>query len=82
MSSWTKLRHYAGLLEADMDRARLEDAGIPVLVQGPVTGVFGPGFAGPTPQGVTLLVPGELREEARELLDLDDVDGNRPPGED
>ena len=40
-------------------RRWLEAAGIPVLVKGEEAGIWGPGFAGPTSQGITLLVATE-----------------------
>lgn len=65
---WVEIGSYAGHFDADIDRALLETADIPVLVKGASTGVFGPGFAGPTAEGVRLFVPGSLLERAREVL--------------
>lgn len=72
MNGWVPLKHYATLIEAEMDQHMLEGYGIPVMRKGPLTGAFGPGFAGPTPQGVTLLVPTDRADEARELVSDDD----------
>jgi len=55
--------------EADMARQQLEDAGIPVLVKALQGGMFGPGFLGPLPGGVTLHVPSPDFERAKDLLD-------------
>lgn len=71
MKEWVKLKQYAALFEAEMDQQLLEQSGIPVLVKGPITGVFGPGFAGATVEGVTLLVPDDQVDAARELLGAD-----------
>jgi hypothetical protein len=65
------LKEYFGLGEADLDIGLLEGAGIPVLVKGPPTGIFGPGFAGPTADGVTVLVPEECLTAARQVLGLE-----------
>lgn len=72
MSGWVRFREYAASFEAELDRQALEQAGIPVMLNGPVTGVFGPGFAGPTANGVTLLVPADHVEDARDLLGDDE----------
>lgn len=72
MKEWVAVKHYAALFEAEMDQQLLEQSGIPVLLKGPITGVFGPGFAGPTAQGVTLLVPDDQVDAAGELLSDDD----------
>jgi hypothetical protein len=65
---WVQLASYAGLVDADIDRAILEGAGILVLVKGPLTGAFGPGFAGATMHGVQLFVPDDALEHARTVL--------------
>lgn len=69
-AGWVTLATYPAPIGAEMDKAILEEEGIPVLVKGPVTGIFGPGFAGPTSQGATLLVPAAWLDTARELLGL------------
>jgi hypothetical protein len=68
MSDWKTLKEYAMMFEAELDKGLLEQSDIPVLLKGPLTGAFGPGFAGATAQGVTLLVPGDRYDEALELL--------------
>lgn len=65
---WVELGWYAGLFAADVDRALLESAGIPVLVKSSATGLFGPGFSGATTEGVRLYVPSRRLEDARSLL--------------
>lgn len=66
---WAVLRNYPAQYEADLAIAVLKGAGIPVMTRGPLTGAFGPSFAGPTVQGVTVFVPSDCLEEARALLD-------------
>lgn len=73
MSDWVPVREYGALFQAELDQQLLEQAGIPVLLKGPITGAFGPGFSGPTAQGVTLLVPDDRRDAAVELLHDDDT---------
>lgn len=65
---WVELGWYSGLFDADVDRAILESAGIPVLVKSSATGLFGPGFSGSTTEGVRLFVPSHNLDEARSLL--------------
>ena len=59
-------------MEAELDAQLLQEANIPVLLKGPPTGVFGPGFAGATAYGVRLFVPASLEQDARDVLDRDD----------
>lgn len=66
-SQWQLLRSYPSLVEAEFDKERLEEAGIPVLVKGPESGIFGPGFSGPSAFGVDLMVPRERVAAAREI---------------
>ena len=68
--NWVQLREYAGRLEADIDIALLQQAGIPVVVKGPSAGIFGPGFAGPTAAGVRVYVRAEHLVEAIQTLGL------------
>jgi len=65
---WVVLRNYPAQYEADLAISMLKSAGIPVMTRGPLTGAFGPAFAGPTVQGVTILVPSDCLEEASELI--------------
>lgn len=68
---WVPLASYAARFEIELPVKHLEKAGIPVVVKGEEAGIWGPGFAGPTSQGITLLVPKERQEEARDLLELE-----------
>lgn len=65
---WTPVESYGARYEVELPVQRLEAAGIPVLVKGEEAGIWGPGFAGPTSRGITLLVPADRREEALKLL--------------
>lgn len=76
MSDWVAVKEYAALFMAELDKQMIELSGIPVMLKGPLTGAFGPGFAGPTTQGVTLLVPEPHYEAAAELLGESDADSS------
>jgi hypothetical protein len=67
-TAWRPVASYGALFEAELPRQHLENAEIPVLLKGVEAGIWGPGFAGPTSRGITLLVPEDRLEEARELL--------------
>src|SRR5437773_134974 len=70
MSDWMKAREYGTRLEAEIARARIESADIPVLIMSHEgTGVFGAGFQGSVPTGVELHVPTERLAEVRAILD-------------
>lgn len=69
---WIPIAEFGTTYEAEIAEGILRDAGIPVLVRGPEIGIFGPGFAGPTSRGVTLLVPAEMLDQARELIEPDE----------
>ena len=66
--TWQTLRNYPNRVEAEFDQERLQQAGIPVLLQGPEAGIFGGGFSGASPFGVELSVPDNRVEEARALI--------------
>jgi len=68
-AEWVKLATFGSGLEADIVRARLEEADIPVQLRGQHIGLFGPSFQGPMPGGVDMYVPSPELEHARELLD-------------
>ncbi len=67
---WVLLKEYSGRFEADLDLGLLEGLEIPVVVQGPPSGIFGPGFAGPTAVGVRVLVRQEDLDKARETVGI------------
>jgi hypothetical protein len=68
-AGWIKLATFGSGFEADMVRARPEEADIPVQLRGQQPGAFGPSFQGPVPGGIDLYVPSPEVEHARELLD-------------
>jgi len=77
---WSKAAIFAAATEAELARQQLEAEGIPVALLNDQTGIFGPGFAGPSALGVTVLVPEELLTEARELIaDLMEAFGGEAP---
>jgi len=69
--AWQFVAEFGAGYEADLATSLLEGAGIPVLRKGPDTGIFGPGFAGPTALGVQLFVPRSRLEEAQSVLHAD-----------
>lgn len=68
MSEWVTVREFATRLEAEVARARLESADIPVTITAHEAGAFGPGFQGMVPSGVELRVPRERVAAARVLV--------------
>ena len=66
---WVMVRSCATGLEADMVLSQLEEAGIPAWARTDSHGLFGPGFLGPSPQGVGVMVPAEAVDAAREIVD-------------
>jgi hypothetical protein len=81
---WRKAVVFAAEPAAELARQQLEAAGIPVAVLNDQTGIFGPGFAGASHLGVTVLVPADRLEEARELLEdfVENFGGDTPMGGD
>lgn len=79
---WVLLTRVNAGYEADIIVEQLKAAGIPALVRGPVAGIFGFGFSGPTPQGAAIHVPSDSLDAARQILEegspeLDD-EGDTP----
>ncbi len=68
-NAWKLLASFDFGYEVDFAEATLAGAGIPVVVKGREAGIWGPGFAGPSSQGLSVWVPAERIAEARELLD-------------
>lgn len=71
---WRKAAVFAAEPEAELARQQLETARIPVILMSDRTGIFGPGFVGSSHLGITVVVPADLLEEARELIQ-DLIDG-------
>jgi hypothetical protein len=68
-NKWVELTSCQQLYQAEMLAQILGDAGIPTLAQGPQAGVFGYGFGASTPQGISLRVPADRLDQAREILE-------------
>ena len=68
-TDWALLASFDFGYEADFAESAIAAAGIPVVVKGREAGIWGPGFAGPSSQGLSLWVPKTCLKEARELLD-------------
>lgn len=73
-TSWARLMEFSTGFEADVARATLADAEIPVLLQGQQPGIFGAGFQGVQPGGITLFVPQTALDRARIVLGLEEED--------
>jgi len=69
IAHWVEVASFSTGLEADIARATLEEAGIPVQVRNGRAGLFGLTFQGFLPGGITLEVPSPELERARDLLD-------------
>jgi Putative prokaryotic signal transducing protein len=67
-AEWVKLATFGSGLEADIARARLEEADIPVQLRGHHVGTHGHSFQGPVLGGVDLYVPSPEVENALQLL--------------
>ena len=65
---WEAVITYTTTFEADVAKTALEQAEIPVLVKGADVGMFGGAFSGPTAHGVTIYVPADRLEEARDIV--------------
>ena len=69
-SRWVKVRVLPSRLYGEQMKDILEQEGIPSLLKGEDVGVFGPGAGyGTSVLGVTLWVPEEFKERARELVE-------------
>lgn len=72
---WAVLHTYPSGFEADLVIARLEAEAIPaVRDDNDMVGIVGFGFQGATSRGVTVRVPEEALEDAREILAEDAED--------
>ncbi len=66
-AGWVVLATFAARWESDLLVETLRAARIPVLVDGPDPGLFGPGFSGGFSPGVRVKVPVEFLERAKEI---------------
>ncbi len=69
-AEWVVVGTFGSVLDADFARQLLDAEGIPVLVKSDASGLFGAGFGGFLPAGVTLFVPSPEAVRAAELLDV------------
>lgn len=67
-ADWTLVSTFSYGHEVDFAEATLVEAGIPVLVKGREAGIWGPGFAGASSQGLSIWVPEHRLSDARDLL--------------
>ena len=81
-ASFVKFASYGSVFDAEIDRATLEDAGIPAIVRSNHPGVHGAGFHGMYIGGVELLVPDVALDEVRALLGDPDEDAVGEAAED
>jgi hypothetical protein len=65
---WVLLREFDTRIMADIAAEQLRASGIPVQIQDPSIGLFGPGFAGGSVHGVRLYVPTSRAAAAMELI--------------
>lgn len=72
-SSWALYGTFEFGYQVDLAEATLSEAGIPVLVKGREAGIWGPGFAGASSQGLSVWVPTERLQEAREVVGPGDL---------
>jgi hypothetical protein len=69
MNQWVKLASYPTVFAAERAKATLDSAGIPALLQSHGgSGVFGPGFQGSVPGGVTIQVQEQDLDRAWTLV--------------
>ncbi|MCL7963740.1 MAG: hypothetical protein M8860_12925 [marine benthic group bacterium] len=88
-SGWIVLAEFGARWEAELLVGALRAAKIPVLIDGPDTALFGPGFSGGFAPGVVVRVPREFSEHAEEIrsvfdsgpyIPLDDPDNDDEAG--
>ena len=68
MADWVKVKEFATRFEAELARARIESAHIPVAITSHDAGIFGAGFQGASPSGVELLVPAARVKDVQAIL--------------
>lgn len=66
---WVRIAECSTGFEADLLRAELESAHIPVLIRGTQAGIFGSAYQGPVIGGVEVHVPSPELERAQEILE-------------
>jgi len=71
---WVKVASFSARYLAEVWLKALEAEGIPFRTRGEESGIWGPGFAGPTGRGFEILVRPEDVDEASTILDFDEGD--------
>lgn len=71
-SGWIVLAEFGARWEAELLVGALKAAKIPVLIDGPDTALFGPGFSGGFAPGVAVRVPREFSEQAEDIRSVFD----------
>ncbi|MEK9138917.1 MAG: DUF2007 domain-containing protein [Bacteroidota bacterium] len=66
---WELLTTVGAVFESDMIVEMLNRHGIPSMVKGPEVGIWGYGWGGTVPQGVSVFVASDRLEEAKRLLE-------------
>ena len=72
-SGWIVLAQFAARWEAELLVGALKAAKIPVLIDGPDTALFGPGFSGGFAPGVVVRVPRDFAEQAEDIRSVFDA---------
>ena len=70
-STWTVVAVFPAVFQAEMAAETLKQAGIPAITRAESSGIFGAGYSVTVTGGARVLVPSDLVEEAREVLDSD-----------
>ncbi len=71
---WVKVASFSARYLAEVWLQTLEAEGIPFRTRGEESGIWGPGFVGPTGRGFEIFVPEQDVERAEIILDLDPED--------
>lgn len=71
---WVKVASFSARYLADVWVQTFEAEGIPYRTRGEESGIWGPGFAGPTGRGFEIFVRPEDVEHAETILDFDPGD--------
>lgn len=72
-SAWAVVAEYGAVYEAELAAGRLDSVGIISRIdRRGAAGIFGLNHAGASVRGITLYVPADSLEAAREALDLEE----------
>lgn len=70
--AWVKVGSFSARYLAEVWVEALEAEGIPIRTRGEESGIWGPGFAGPTGRGFEIFVLEEDVEAAETILDFEE----------